>query len=122
MNAPIIRMDFKQKTPILLSSGDMRDDSLASFVQEFHSALSVVCNDLFFARYRHHPDTSKEATSEQSEEKVENAAKTLLESITGDDGAEREREESVTEILDVKLMKGADGDGVHMTQEALMDR
>lgn len=32
--------------------GDLRDDHNAEFAQHFYRALSVVCDDLFFSRYR----------------------------------------------------------------------
>ena len=107
----------------------MRDDSLATFSQEFHSALSVVCNDLFFARYRQRQTTTNntiatQPTQQQQEaEQIESAAKTLLESIDVEGAiSEIEKEESVDQLLDMKLLKGTDGDGVHVTQEALQHR
>ena len=36
----------------LWPSGDLRDDSNPEFCKEFYRALSVVCDDLFFSRYR----------------------------------------------------------------------
>ncbi|KAI8480901.1 hypothetical protein Bbelb_413740, partial [Branchiostoma belcheri] len=77
-----------------IKSGDLRDDSSPDFVQEFHRALSAVCNDLFFARR-------------------------WWETMFNDCETESERDAAVDDLLDVKLLRGTSREGVHFSKGEL---
>lgn len=101
--------------------GDLRDDSDQDFVREFYHALTVVCNDLFFARQRRKsPETGEGATAENIVSL--NDAETMLDNLFGTVQTEVGKEESVGQLLDVKLLRGGDMDGVHVTKDLLTNR
>lgn len=114
----------------LLSSGDMRDDTNVDFLREFHLALSVVCNDLFFARYRSKnsprdtaSDRDGEGISTLEEPPLDPAqSKALIDAMFGGEQLETEKEDSLERLMDVKLLHGSDEDGVHFNKELLSER
>ncbi|XP_071497013.1 uncharacterized protein [Diadema antillarum] len=122
-----------------IKAGDMRDDTNVDFMREFHLALSVVCNDLFFARYRsknapkgadgdqdaaNGAGTTTTSTSSTVEEPAldPSQSQALLQAMFGTEQLETEKEDAVERLLDVKLLHGTDGDGVHFNKEILKER
>ena len=108
----------------------MRDDTNVDFLREFHLALSVVCSDLFFARYRSR-NSPRDAITDRDTEGVSTLeeppldprqSQALIDAMFGDAQREAEKEDSVERLLDVKLLQGSDGDGVHFNQDILKDR
>ncbi|XP_033646870.1 uncharacterized protein LOC117306372 isoform X1 [Asterias rubens] len=100
-----------------IKTGDMRDDTSASFNRNFHQALSVICNDLFFARYRHNatlPSVPEPGSSEGGHK--------VLEALMGSVETGSEKDETVEKLLDVKLLRGTDEDGVRFTNDRLQER
>ena len=90
-------------------------------MREFHRALSVVCDDLFFARYRQ--SSTPATTLAQSEATtVDDAARALLSAMYGDAYTELEKSDLVGQLLDVRLLPGTDAAGVHFNKEQLDDR
>ncbi|XP_077985306.1 uncharacterized protein LOC144439946 [Glandiceps talaboti] len=106
-----------------VKSGDMRDDSQPEFTRQFHKALSVVCHDLFFARYRRTSallSTQTKAKNQQVQE--EQTSRALLEALFGDSHTDIDKHNVVDEILDLKLLRGTDKDGVHFDKEVMDER
>ena len=91
---------------------DLRDDTEPSFVKEFHRGLAIVCDDLFFARYR------RSQTSSSQNEDLDKVAE-LLDSDTK---SSQDRSDVVGDLLDVKLLRGSSKDGVHFSREGLVER
>eukprot|EP00058_Branchiostoma_floridae_P012905 XP_002598393.1 hypothetical protein BRAFLDRAFT_128123 [Branchiostoma floridae] len=96
-----------------IKSGDLRDDSSPEFVQEFHRALSAVCNDLFFARYRR---SSPGSANENA------ASEPLVETMFSDCENVTEKDTAVDDLLDVKLLRGTSREGVHFSRGELNTR
>lgn len=88
---------------------DLRDDTNASFVKEFHRGLAVVCDDLFFARYH------------QSCVSTNEMGTVVDESFSGSDESSLRRD-VIGDLLDVKLLRGSSKDGVHFSREGLVER
>lgn len=105
-----------------IAAGDLRDDSNPVFLKEFHQGLAVICDDLFFSRYRRSSALSQTLASLPSSVKVEDASRELLESVFGDSHTEADKSNIVEELLDLRLLRGANREGVHFTQEGLIDR
>ena len=97
-----------------LFSGDLRDDHNPDFLREYHRALSVVCSDLFFARFRR-------STKPRSEDNVQGALQ-LLQSMFGECHTEDEKVKMVDDLLDVKLLPATNVEGVHFNTERLRER
>jgi hypothetical protein len=96
-----------------LKAQDLRDDTEPSFVKEFHRGLAIVCDDLFFARYRR----SQTPTSQNDDlDKVTE----LLDPKGGQESSARS--DVVGDLLDVKLLRGSSKDGVHFSREGLVER
>nr|XP_054760150.1 uncharacterized protein LOC129266333 [Lytechinus pictus] len=113
-----------------IKAGDMRDDTNVDFLREFHLALSVVCNDLFFARYRS-KNSPRDTTSDRDGEGISTLeeppldptqSQALIDAMFGGEQLETEKEDSVERLLDVKLLHGSDEDGVHFNKDLLSDR
>ena len=105
-----------------ITSGDLRDDSNPAFLKEFHHALAVICDDLFFARYRRSSALASTIASLPEEVDLEEASRQLLESVFGDAHTEADKSDVVKELLDAKLLRGASKDGVHFTPEGILQR
>lgn len=105
-----------------IAAGDLRDDSNPVFLKEFHHGLAVICDDLFFSRYRRSSALSQTIASLPDSIKVEEASRELLESVFGDSHTEADKSNIVEELLDLRLLRGANREGVHFTQEGLIDR
>ncbi|EDO39341.1 predicted protein, partial [Nematostella vectensis] len=105
-----------------VAAGDLRDDSSPAFLKEFHRCLAVVCDDLFFSRYRRSSALSHTLASLSPEVDVESASKELLEAVFGDAHVEADKANVVEELLDLKLLRGANKEGVHFTQEGIKER
>ena len=101
--------------------GDLRDDHHPGFSQEFYRALSVVCDDLFFARYRRHSAPAK-ALSQSGEGSTDAAAKSLLSAMFGNTQTEDEKGDVVEELLDVRLLPATDGQGVQFNKDRMEER
>ncbi|XP_033122761.1 uncharacterized protein LOC117121631 [Anneissia japonica] len=104
--------------------GDMIDDTDQDFTREFYSALSTVCNDLFFARYRRTSaltQAEQDMTAEQKD-KEEKSSRMLLEALFGDSHANSDKENIVDQLLDVQLIRGSDSSGTTVTQEQMNQR
>ena len=65
------------------ASGDLRDDHNPDFAREFYHALSVVCDDLFFARYRHQSGAAS-TLAKNEKVNIEAAASALLSAMFGE--------------------------------------
>nr|XP_054760942.1 uncharacterized protein LOC129267235 [Lytechinus pictus] len=94
----------------------------------FHLALSVVCNDLFFARYRS-KNSPRDTTSDRDGEGISTLEEPPLDpaqsqahihAIFGGEQLETEKEDSVERLLDVKLLHGSDEDGVHFNNNLMV--
>lgn len=105
-----------------IAAGDLRDDSNPVFLKEFHQGLAVTCDDLFFSRYRRSSALSHTLASLPQNIKLEEASRELLESVFGDSHTEADKSNVVEELLDLRLLRGAGRDGVHFTQEGLIER
>lgn len=106
---------------MIFVSADLRDDSNPAFAKEFYRALSVVCDDLFFARYRRSTSLSK-SMEETNDGSVETASTKLLEAMFGDCHTEEEKRNMVDELLDVSLLPATDIEGVHFDKKRLQER
>ncbi|XP_071958404.1 uncharacterized protein [Antedon mediterranea] len=104
--------------------GDMIDDTDQEFTREFYNALSTVCNDLFFARYRRTSalTQAEQELSAEQKEKEEKSSRMLLESLFGDSHANADSENVMEQLLDMQLMRGSDSSGVNLTQEQMNER
>ena len=98
-----------------LKAENLRDDTEPSFVKEFHRGLAIVCDDLFFARYRRScvPNSQNEDLEKVTE---------LLDSNIKSSQDNAARSDVVGELLDVKLLRGSSKDGVHFSREGLVER
>lgn len=105
-----------------IACGDLRDDSHPGFMKEFHLALAVICDDLFFARYRRSSALARTLSSLPASDDLESASRVLLESVFGDAHTEADKENMVEGLLDVKLLRGANKEGVHFTHEGIVER
>ena len=105
-----------------IACGDLRDDSHPGFLKEFHHALAVMCDDLFFARYRRSSALARTLSSLPANDDLESASRVLLESVFGDAHTEADKSNVVEGLLDAKLLRGANKDGVHFTHEAIVGR
>ena len=92
----------------------MRDDHNPDFLREYNRALSVVCSDFFFARFR-------QARKPQSQENTQGALQ-LLQSMFGECHTEDEKVKMVDDLLDVKLLPATNVEGVHFNTERLKER
>ena len=104
-----------------LCLGDLQDDSNPNFVREFYRAISVVCDDLFFARYRRSSSAAK-TLAHTDDVNVESAADTLLSIMFGDAPTEEEKVDVVKELLDTRILPGTDGKGVTFTRDRVQER
>ena len=105
-----------------IAAGDLRDDSHPGFLKEFHHALAVLCDDLFFARYRRSSALAQTLSSIPADVDTESAGRLLMESVFGDAHTETDKSNVVDGLLDVKLLRGANRDGVHFTHEGIVQR
>ena len=105
-----------------IACGDLRDDSHPGFLKEFHHALAVMCDDLFFARYRRSSALARTLSSLPPKDDLESASRVLLESVFGDAHTEADKSNVVEGLLDAKLLRGANKDGVHFTHEGIVER
>ena len=99
-----------QSICIVHLTGDLSNDGDARFSEEFYRALSVVCDDLFFARYRR--DTAGGA----------NESEALLAAMFGDADVEDKKADVVEDLLDTRLLPANDGEGVHLSKDRLDKR
>lgn len=99
-----------------LKAQNLRDDTEPSFVKEFHRGLAIVCDDLFFARYRRScvPTTSQNDDLGKVAELLESNIKGTEDSSVHSD--------VVGDLLDVKLLRGSSKDGVHFSRDGLVER
>ena len=104
-----------------LCLGDLQDDSNPNFAREFYRAISVVCDDLFFARYRRSSSAAK-TLAHTNDVNVESAADTLLSIMFGDAPTEEEKVDVVKELLDTRILPGTDGKGVTFTRDRVQER
>ena len=102
-------------------TGDLQDDSNPDFAREFYRALSVVCDDLFFARYRRSTAAAK-ALAHSDDINVERAADTLLSIMFGDAQTEDEKVDVVKELLDTRILPATNGKGVTFTPDRVQER
>ena len=98
-----------------LKSQDLRDDTEPSFVKEFHRGLAVVCDDLFFARYR------RSSSPVSQNDDLQNIGE-LLDSNLQRSQDTSARNDVVGDLLDVKLLRGSSKDGVHFSRDGLAER
>lgn len=103
-----------------IAAGDLRDDNNPVFLKEFHHALAVLCDDLFFARYRRSASLARTLTSRSAGSELETSD--LFETVFGESHTESDKASVVDELLDLKLLRGTNKDGVHFTQEALVEQ
>ena len=100
---------------------NMIDDSDPAFVKEFYKSISVVCNDLFFARYKRSSALSSAMMSFPEETKqLEDAGKFVLESVFGDAHNEIDRQNVIDELLDTNLLRS--NKSLVFNQEIMFDR
>lgn len=100
---------------------NMIDDSDAMFVKEFYKSMSVVCNDLFFARYKRSSALSSAMMAFPEETaQLEDAGKFVLESVFGDAHNEVDRQNVIDELLDTHLLRSSNG--LVFNQEVMFQR
>ena len=87
---------------------DMANDSNATFLQEFYTCLSFICEDLFFARFKQ--NSAFDAAVASGVPRTD-AAHSLLDNIFSGAHNDAERSSGISELLDVKIAPGIDGDG-----------
>ena len=104
-----------------LCLGDLQNDNNPDFAREFYRAISVVCDDLFFARYRRSSSAAK-TLAHTDDVNVESAADTLLSIMFGDAPTEEEKVDVVKELLDTRILPGTDGKGVTFTRDRVQER
>lgn len=102
-------------------TGDLRDDSNPDFTKEYNRALAVVCDDLFFARYKRTTGLSQ-SVAKATGVNVEQAALQMLQAMFGGCRTEDEKMKMVDDLLDVKLLPGTNMEGVHFNKNRLNDR
>ncbi|CAH1797049.1 unnamed protein product [Owenia fusiformis] len=105
-----------------IKAGDLRDDSNPEFAREFYRALSVVCDDLFFARYRRSSPITKTLAGTEDNASLERASNTLLNALFGECDNETEKNKMVDDLLDVKLQDGTNKDGVCFNADRMKER
>ena len=101
--------------------GNLQDDHAPEFALQFYRALSVVCDDLFFARYRHESSPAR-SLAESSGVNVTEAATGLFKAIFGNTYNEDEKAHVVDDLLDTRLLPATDGAGVTFNKERIMER
>ena len=90
---------------------DLRDDTEATFVEEFHRGLAIVCDYLFFARYRRSClPASENERAHNITELLDASAKSAQDNST--------RSDVVGDLLDLKLLRGSS----HFSREGLVKR
>jgi hypothetical protein len=104
-----------------VSPGDLRDDTNAEFAREFYRALSVVCDDLFFSRYRRE-SSAVQSLADSEGVSIAQAARDLLETMYGDTVNEDEKARVVDGLLDTRLLPATDVEGVEFNEERLKER
>ena len=95
----------------------MRNDHNPAFVKEYHRALAVVCDDLFFARFRR----STQGTIKAEPSPLEGGVK-FLQQMFGQCVTEDEKIKMVDDLLDVKLLPSTTTEGVHFNTARLKER
>lgn len=88
-------------------AGDLRDDTNPEFAKEFYQALSVVCDDLFFARYQQSSGAAQ-TLAQKENVGVDRAAEALLSAMYGEAYTEDEKHQLVEDLLDVRLLPATD--------------
>ena len=81
-----------------IAAGDLRDDNNPVFLKEFHHALAVLCDDLFFARYRRSASLARTLTSRSAGSELETSD--LFETVFGESHTESDKASVVDELLD----------------------
>ena len=94
----------------------MTNDSNPEFAREFYRALSVVCDDMFFARYR------RSAKYSDTREGADGSSGALLSAMFNDAHSEEQKSDVVEDLLDVRLLPATDVEGVHFNKERIESR
>lgn len=95
-----------------IKSGDLRDDTNSQFAEELYRALSVVCDDLFFSRYR----TEGGLTGDKQ------SAKTMLTSLFGEAQTENEKANVIDGLIDTRILPSTDAKGISFNPEMIKER
>lgn len=96
--------------------GDLRNDHNPEFQKEYHRAWAVVCDDLFFSRFR------RNTTGSIKNEPSVDGALRLLQQMFGSCHTEDEKIKMVEDLLDVKLLPATNYEGVHFNADRLRER
>lgn len=99
----------------------MRDDANPEFAKHFYRALSVVCDDLFFARYRRE-SSPVTALSKSNNGSMESAAGALLKALYGEATTEEQKHVMMEDLLDTRVLPATDGRGVQFEADRIKDR
>lgn len=83
--------------------------------------MAVVCDDLFFARYRRSTELSQSLTRPEGRS-VEEGANRVLSSIFNSCHSEDEKGHVITDLLDTRLLPATDGTGVHFNEDRINHR
>ena len=102
----------------MIVKGDLRDDHNPEFAQHFYRALSVVCDDLFFARYRRESNLTTTLSKDEGVS-VATAADALLTALYGDTYNEEDKTRVVDDLLDVRLLPATNVEGVEFNAERI---
>ena len=81
----------------------------------------MVCDDLFFARYRHESAPARSLAASGAED-VKDAAQALLSAMFGDAYNEEEKALVVQELLDTRILPATDGQGVAFSADRIRQR
>ena len=83
----------------------------------------MVCDDLFFARYRQDSAPVQTlAASSPSAENMDEAAQAMLAAMFGDAYNEEEKVHVVQELLDTRILPATDGQGVAFSSDRIKQR
>jgi len=102
---------------------DLSDDTNPVFMKEFYKALTVLCSDLFLARYKR-ANTLNDALVALPEqtEKIEEVGKRMFENIFEDAHDEIDRNNVVDDLLNTKLIRNKNNESPDYDREFMFNR
>ena len=89
-------------------------------MKEYHRALAVVCDDLFFSRFNR--SSAAVQALARSDPRSDQAATTMLQSVFDNKNHEEVKAGVVEDLLSVKLAPNTDGHGVQFDKERIKQR
>ena len=99
----------------------MRDDSNPEFTKQFYRALGVVCDDLFFSRYRRESSPAT-ALAQSAGTSAVTAAGALLQALYGEASTEPQKHVLLEDLLETRVLPATDGQGLQFTPDRRAER